>query len=372
VTQATCQHANTEEGRIHLDPPFSVDPIPALAILFLSHYDSSMLKSVEIVGLRGIAHGQLTDLPPGLGVFVGPNGSGKSTILEALLLGASENPADAVGHVVQGRQTIGGARWLFHRDGSKPAVITAALSEGPRKLTLTLKHQNSSVYAVDCEVPDQFNSWWATVKFGDGNSYKVGFRENSIVGNPRLASEPIRLLAPYSMLQQALPDVYSDAVTQGRQRVAKEIIKAVVPGLENIEVLTDAGRPVVHLVFADHSVPVESSGDGVMALVRLALELAARPGGTVLIEEPEVHEHPAAMRQSAMAIMEATRRNNIQVLLSTHSLDFIDALLAAALPADLAKMCVYRCALDAGELRTTTISGTEVARLRGEIGEDLR
>jgi predicted ATPase len=181
----------------------------------------------------------------------------------------------------------------------------------------------------------------------------------------------MRWLAPYSVFQQSLPDVFSEAVTQGRRQTAKEIIRAIIPGLENIEVLTDAGNPVVHLVYNDHSVPVESSGDGVMALVRLALELAARPDGTVLIEEPEVHEHPGAIRQSAKAILEATRRN-IQVLLSTHSLDFIDALVAAATPEDLSKMCAYRFALEAGELRTTAIPGTEVARLRGEIGEDLR
>jgi hypothetical protein len=56
----TSQHAKTEEGRILLAPPFSSEPIPSVAILFQSHYDSGMLKSVEIVGLRGIAHGQLT------------------------------------------------------------------------------------------------------------------------------------------------------------------------------------------------------------------------------------------------------------------------------------------------------------------------
>jgi hypothetical protein len=239
---------------------------------------------------------------------------------------------------------------------------------------LTLGGDASSGHTVTCFLPAPpsqfgFGNWSATVKFGDKNAYTV---EPGSMNPPlRPFGGQMRWLAPYSVFQQSLPDVFSEAVTQGRRQTAKEIIRAIMPGLDNIEVLTDAGNPVVHLVFDDHSVPVESSGDGVMALVRLALELAARPDGTVLIEEPEVHEHPGAIRQSARAILEATRRN-IQVLLSTHSLDFIDALVAEATPDDLSKMCAYRFALDAGDLRTTTIPGTEVARLRGEIGEDLR
>ena len=48
-----------------------------------------------------------------------------------------------------------------------------------------------------------------------------------------------------------------------------------------------------------------------------------------MLEEPEVHEHPAAMRQSARAILAAIRRD-IQIILSTHSVELIDALLAEA------------------------------------------
>ncbi len=55
-----------------------------------------MIRSVEIKGLRGILDGKLDDLTP-LVVIVGPNGSGKSTILDALLIGASPVPGDAIG-----------------------------------------------------------------------------------------------------------------------------------------------------------------------------------------------------------------------------------------------------------------------------------
>ena len=45
------------------------------------------------------------------------------------------------------------------------------------------------------------------------------------------------------------------------------------------------------------------------------------------MEEPEVHMHPGAIRQCARAILAAVRRG-IQIVLSTHSLELIDALLS--------------------------------------------
>src|SRR5437773_9919680 len=85
----------------------------------------SVIQSVEINGLRGIREGKLTDLTP-LVVLVGPNGSGKSTILDAILIGASPTPAEAVGQAVARREGLReGARWLLWKGGHEgPASVT--------------------------------------------------------------------------------------------------------------------------------------------------------------------------------------------------------------------------------------------------------
>ena len=44
--------------------------------------------------------------------------------------------------------------------------------------------------------------------------------------------------------------------------------------------------------------------------VRFSLELAASGDGVALLEEPEVHQHPAAMQQTARVIMAAVRRGH--------------------------------------------------------------
>src|SRR5208282_1385804 len=99
----------------------------------------------------------------------------------------------------------------------------------------------------------------------------------------------------------------------------------------------------------DYSVPATLVGDGIQSLLRLSLELAASGGGGALLEEPEVHQHPGAIRQSARAILAAVRRN-IQVVLTTHSLEMIDALLGVSLDKDLENLSLYRLVLRNGEL----------------------
>jgi hypothetical protein len=262
-----------------------------------------------------------------------------------------------------------GARWLFEKGEGKPITIEVKSSRGARTTVLD--------FAAG-DVDDDSIRWRAQGPLiaEGGVSGEVSFTSRNQY-KPVTTSRPpslgqVRWLAPYSPIQAQLHEVYSEVVTQGRRTIAKGIIRAVIPGFEDVEILVEGEQPVVHVVFENHSVPVSLMGSGVMALVQLALELAARPQGTVLLEEPEVHEHPAAMRQSARAILEATRRQ-IQVLFSTHSLDFIDSLLAEATPEDRQGLAVFRFARTAdGVLRSTRISGDEVLQARGTIGDDLR
>src|ERR1041384_878584 len=74
-----------------------------------------MIRSIEIKNLRGIQEGKLENLTP-LTILVGPNGCGKSTILDALLIGVSPTPCEAVSFVVLRRDGVKrGTDWLFHR-----------------------------------------------------------------------------------------------------------------------------------------------------------------------------------------------------------------------------------------------------------------
>ncbi|MBN1208173.1 MAG: ATP-binding protein [Myxococcaceae bacterium] len=345
---------------------------------------------MEIKNLRGIREGALHKLTP-LTVLVGPNSSGKSTILDALLIGASPSPGDAVGRAVGRRSTRDAdARWLLWRQGQEGSTTVGVetefdysrystlswSSEVPSELTARLREVGGappfSCIETRCRGALRGVTATAWTAFAVDNSYE--FKQS-----PEVLPTPLKFEPGVSFIDMRgvglgtpLAQLYSESVTQGRRDDVRELLGAVVPGLRNLEILVNHRlEPVLHLVFSDKSVPVALAGDGVRTMLRLGLELASRSKGLVLIEEPEVHQHPKALQQSARALLAGMRRG-IQIVLATHSLELIDALLLEASQEDLPRISTYRLKLEEGTLASSRIDGERMAFARGQIEEDLR
>jgi energy-coupling factor transporter ATP-binding protein EcfA2 len=335
------------------------------------HYDPHVIQAVAIRGLRGIREGELRDLTP-LVILVGPNGCGKSTVLEALFIGASNTPGEAIGKCVQRRSGVwNGSRWLFARQATSPtewhvrvqsesAERTTALIVPGANMITAMPAARGQVTSVQLQIkPD--NQWVVT--------------QDAVPQMPVLhVASDVRLVEPRPDVTQApLHRVYSAAVQNGKRKEAEEFVRDVLPGFVDLEILTapDSDQPEVNVVFQSGALPLALAGDGVQALVRQCLELAALKDGLALLEEPEAFKHPAAIRQTARAIVAATKRG-VQVILATHSLELIDAMVEASDDAALNNLSLYRLALKDGTLTSSRLAGGEVKLLRAQIEEDLR
>jgi predicted ATPase len=330
-----------------------------------------VIRSVEIKGLRGIREGKLTDLSP-LVVLVGPNGSGKSTVLEALLIGASPLPVEAAVQVVRRHEAGGtGPRWLLWRGGEdgQTEIRTGADPGVLRECKLLLdRSKPEGETLITLAVSDDSRGQGAGNLYATQNTLQ-SWRPTGFV--PVGEIQEVRLIEGYpTAFQTPLYDVYSNAARQGRQPLAKDVMGEVLPGVRNIEILTESGRPVVYLVFDKYSVPATLCGDGILSLLQLTLQLTSA-AGVMLLEEPEVHQHPGAMRRTARVILAAVRRD-IQVILTTHSLELIDALVAESSQEELPRLSLYRLFLEDGTLTSSRLAGPDVAFARSEIEDDLR
>jgi predicted ATPase len=332
-----------------------------------------MIRSIAIKGFRGIREGSLTDLTP-LVVLVGPNGSGKSTIIEGMLIGASPNTADAIVQVIRRHEAGGsGPRWLLWRAGeSGPTEITVTTDEvRSRKCQLQLRRglpaeQTQIGFSV---IENETQQLGDGMVFGEKNKYRA---HHPSVFSPLKDLSEVRLIEGYpTTFQLPIHELYTKAVQRGRRKDVIGIVSEVFPSVSNIEILTEHGEPILYFVFEDHGVPASLAGDGIQSLLRLSLELASSGGGVAFLEEPEVHQHPGAIRQSARAILAAVRRQ-IQVVLTTHSLELIDSLLAESREEDLNRLSVYHLRLQDGMLKTARSFGPDVAFARSRIEEDLR
>jgi hypothetical protein len=170
---------------------------------------------------------------------------------------------------------------------------------------------------------------------------------------------------------RSLEEAYTLTSQRGLRREVKAVMSELLPEVEDLEILAPNNIPTLHLNFEDHALPIGLAGDGVQLLLRHVMALASPPGTTLLLEEPETHMHPGAIRLLARAIHAAVARD-VQVILTTHSLELIDALTLGVLDTQLARVAVYRLALERGTLESTRLDGPEAALARSSIEDDLR
>jgi predicted ATPase len=349
-----------------------------------------VITSVKLERFRGIREGTLDGLAP-LTVLVGPNGSGKSSILDALLIAGSANPADAIGRSVKRRAAAEpAAAWLFHRMTQTSSIVVTTDEETrtvllqwrddlhARLLTASEGAFRSMSGAVEANVlvrkhntttPVETRHW---VAFSDTNEFQTNGPNGLAGGEPALRVELVDLrgAAPGA---DPLHDILSRALRRGAKKPVIELLKEVLPpDFEDLQVATEKSIPSVHLVTRSGSVPVSHAGDGIRGLVRVALALGAQESGVALVEEPEVHQHPAALRQTARALVAAARRG-IQTIVATHSLELIDEMIAEASQKEFTdSLAVLRLSLTDGVLSSVATRGAQLLSARTQVEVELR
>lgn len=351
-----------------------------------------MLKRIKIENLRGIREGEIDGLTR-LVVLVGPNGSGKSTVLEGALVAGARYPADAIGIVARRRvHTWNGAAWLIRGADEKTFATTEVEWSDGTRITRRVRWDPRLLVREAIEKFSELKApipWSALRIFRDHPAIpgtKDGvevFSVTAVAGNNEylpydvetdLQPPPLRLVDLIG--GQPLHDLFTQAVKAGRRDDILASARMVLPDLDGIEILTENSEPRLCFTFRAGSVfvvPVSLAGDGIHALLRTAYELASPIGGTVLLEEPELHMHPRAMFACSKAIVAAARRD-VQVIMTTHSKELIDVLLnelTAEEVADSTMMTVLKIRLR-DSLLVTRIPASDARQVRLGLDEDLR
>jgi hypothetical protein len=299
-----------------------------------------VIQSIHIENYRGIRTGQLSDLPR-IAVLTGPNGCGKSSILEAIELGSGMD-----GHP---SQIV--TRWEFIATPTRWLMSRGA--DGAFKIGITWKDGASFRCRFDVRA-SQLSANHYEDPHGVTNTRQALFIEH----------RPGRLRPP-------LHQLFTNARIRGGAAEAITVLNEVDPSIRGLEILTEGEIPILHIAHDDRVVPAALAGDGMGSLVRLALELTQRRAGTFLIEEPEAHQHSAAILRTAQVIVAAARLDT-QIFLSTHSLELIDDLMSVLKDEEVDWLAVYRLRLRQGELKVHRVAGADVNAARTAIGDDLR
>lgn len=340
----------------------------------------AMIEAITIEGLRGIRTGTLEGLGE-LTILTGPNGCGKSTVLDALLIATHPRPDIGVALAVGRRKAAWNAsQWLVANFAS--AAELRCRTDGDERIThLTAEAEVSYVAhkllreehllepygSLYVDVTTSMGQANGSVAFAGDSRYVIP--EPDAFGMLKGHARSTRLADPGR--PKPIHEEFSAAVRQGHKGIIIDTHRQLV-NIDDLDILTEEGTPVLYVVpKVGKAVPVSMSGDGIQAVVQMAVELSSVAVGAVLIEEPEVYQHPRALLQTARA-MWATVQRGVQVVITTHSLELIDAIIDAAEANAMQKAVLFNLALDDGALKVSRYSGEQVKLARSDIESDLR
>jgi hypothetical protein len=347
----------------------------------MSHMPFSRFEITRYRGLRGL-------VLEGLGrinLLVGTNNSGKTSVLEALSLCAA--PMDPWTWIDAARRRdpssrsrhnhVERLRWLFPQAVStepdelfKGALVLAAKGGGlVDDLRATYHELRGTPLAQPTEDEDEYAgghqlqiAGLSTSEEMHADSARHGARIDISVtpagpffDSPQKSftfwegerfvskgrSGPSLLTAfvtPYDHWLGTLPAFgFSEAKRGGLEAAVVELLRQLDSRITDVEVLASrpsprglGGEAVLYLRDKTAGLlPIDAFGDGFRRVLLMALAIPRAAGGVLFIDEIETAIHVSALATVFRWMVAACHQHNVQLFVTTHSLEALDAILAA-------------------------------------------
>jgi len=340
------------------------------------------LMSIQVSNFRGLNNCSLENLGK-LNILVGKNNVGKSSFLEAIYMGYS----------FFGNKVLTN----FNRRGEKyPTCIEYLFNKKPEIIKIDLLSMHSSlniavnkVERVDSNIYDnwgvdfQKGMFFITNlshKFGDTSTHaRKTFALNEKMeitglisnGNHNLINSEIKITLIDSKFDlDMLIDNYSEVVKNNK---IKDLINILSPifQIDDIRIIKEEGNTILYIEINKEYLPISSYGEGLKWSILLTSNMLMLDKGIILIDDIENFHHPSSLKNIIKSIINLTYNNNVQVFLTTHSLECIDMILDEAenMKADLKLIYINKLK---NVIKTNTYSLNEALESRNLIGTDLR
>ncbi len=207
---------------------------------------------------------------------------------------------------------------------------------------------------------------------------KGGWSER-IIGEESVNREPLNivLLDWNRVYSYGDPEECYSLMIEHGGASAKEYLLRLISSkygyVKDIAPLKIGDKWVLHVISDVEGIPYYVMGDGFKNTLVHMMLVSAVYASVLLLEEPELHQHPGLMELIADAIVESSINRENQVFISTHSLEFIDYIIGSLESKGLLdRLCIYRFSLEEGALNTVRYSGDEARDARRELDYDLR
>ena len=380
------------------------------------------LSRLGINGFRGLRSLDLHGLG-WVNILIGGNNSGKTSVLEALSIVCQPSNPDQWLAMVR-RRDFGGLdetrlqslRWCFRRDLVSPDSDELVEAEcefdcDGRFPLRTLRVRYGEFFGVPS--PEEWRRWrnpyrrapdtapetmrgaelvhypgWTTLpgptefqgrQPTGPEQPSLKLWENGPAQFPRPARGAridCETLTPYSY-QTNRNQVRSQSmrIFQDDSPSVLDLLRDFDPDIEGIDLASFAGdRPAIYIKHRRLGIaPLSIFGDAMRRSVLLAATLPTlKQGGVLLIDEVETGIHVKALGRVFDWLAASARRLGVQLFVTTHSLEALDALVAGRSVGAREDVVAFHLAQTEEQTQCKRFSGDLLQRLRVERGLDLR
>lgn len=284
-------------------------------------------------------------------IVVGDNGAGKTAFLEAIFLALAGNAQI----ILRNRQSRGleGAfsgstraiedaifADIFYQFNTENPISIVLSGSGPeaRSVHINRGQPNPTLIPLDAAISASTHTAAYSCIWRD-------FKGNEYDGSPSFTGASIS----FPPDREHLPDFFyfaSTAVGGATENAARfselskarkhrqfvELFVKEYPWIDDLSIEVLAGQPVIHATLKDmqEKVPLNSISSGINRILSILLVMASHPRSVVLVDEIEnglYYKHHESFWRWLMSFSQSTES---QLFLSTHSEEWLGALVASA------------------------------------------
>ena len=363
----------------------------------------AMISRLMVEKFRGINNLKIDKLNR-INLFVGDNNCGQTSVMEALQLFRTSELLGNIYTIARQRESI---FWInsnslyenficmFPHDGSDLEICVSGVCNG-KDMAYSVKGKEKQIL-IDVKEMDRFfvreNMEWLateprTEEFTGAIFYRYGEilkeeqmkinRLTGISGTPASESDEFKIIyvSPFEHLKGS---VISQIIkNDGYKEICLKALQLFDAEIEDMMIFKSdiSNRPVEYLKHRRlGNMPLSTFGDGIKKVLVLSNAIAKAAGGILLIDEIETAIHKKYYDDIFRFIVKACKKFDVQVFVTTHSLEAIDGLLATQDYEEQKEednISVVTLKREANNTYSRVLSGREVAQNRDDFGFEVR
>lgn len=310
-----------------------------------------MFKNIKFENFKGFTKCELNNMSQ-ITLISGKNNSGKSSVLEGMFLFIDHASPDSFYKlnrfrgITEAPNSTGVWESAFY-DNTKGLKIVGDFGDGPTSILYT---KDDSFVPFDPNMnPDILNQFITSVK----SAYSLMFEYQNdqytetghfIVSQAGLmrniqTSQDGNIIKPMPHAQyinnliattdESIVEWFGQIELKGQVKELIETLKIIEPCLDDISAIFVNGKSQLFGKVNGKWLSLKQAGDGISRLLYIMLVIMSNPQSFILVDEIENGFHYSIYEKLWKVIIDAAKKNNCQLIVTTHSYDNIVAAVEA-------------------------------------------